>query len=609
MRLLVTGRVVRASRSVFIFIEPRRWNSTDAAIPEPSQPTGTLPSRHSSLGSKLRASKRIDIHPHPSSEAVAIYFEGLTFHKNKRDQTDSDDAVPHSDPGRDPSARTEARTEARIEAQAEAQIEAQTEAQVDAEKQPHPSLKLDSTSNLSPSILKLFNRRLYEQPDHPIAITKDLIDSVFDSPTYQHYSASNPVVSTTANFDVLGFPAEHPSRSPTDTYYVNQSQVLRTHTSVHQYAAFHAMKKPHIPPGYTICADVFRRDSIDRSHFPIFHQMEGARLWRLPTRDPRHHIPLTSFESYRLRLDRIIAATKEIGPNPVKVQDDNQSFNPLTNPKQLEHNHQEVRVVAAHLKRSLEHLVCKLFSLAQQPTSDPSSSSPPLELRWTPAYFPFTSPSWELEVFWQGNWLELLGCGVVQQRILLRTGVGDRIGWAWGLGIERLAMLLFAIPDIRLFWSEDARFLSQFRSGSVARFVPFSKFPACYKDVAFWLPGGGLQGSESEGEEEGEGKGGAGGAEKEGTTAPAPSPSPSAPAPTIPFHENDLMELVRDIAGSLAENVELVDEFVHPVSGRQSRCYRVNYRSLERTLTNEEVNALHERLGRRLVAELGVELR
>ena len=82
-----------------------------------------------------------------------------------------------------------------------------------------------------------------------------------------------------------------------------------------------------------------------------------------------------------------------------------------------------------------------------------------------------------------------------------------------------------------------------------------------------------------------------------------------AAAGGVAFHENDLMELVRDVAGSLAENVELVDQFVHPVSGRQSRCYRVNYRSLERTLTNEEVNALHERLGRRLVGELGVELR
>jgi phenylalanyl-tRNA synthetase alpha chain len=61
-------------------------------------------------------------------------------------------------------------------------------------------------------------------------------------------------------------------------------------------------------------------------------------------------------------------------------------------------------------------------------------------------------------------------------------------GWAFGLGLERLAMVLFDIPDIRLFWSEDARFTNQFSDGKITKFVPYSKFPMCYKDVSFWLP-------------------------------------------------------------------------------------------------------------------------
>jgi phenylalanyl-tRNA synthetase alpha chain len=70
------------------------------------------------------------------------------------------------------------------------------------------------------------------------------------------------------------------------------------------------------------------------------------------------------------------------------------------------------------------------------------------------------------------------------------------------------------------------------------------------------------------------------------------------------------MEIVRDVAGDLAEDVTLVDEFVHPTSGRKSLCYRINYRSLERTLTNEEVNAMHEEVGRRMVGSgLGIKLR
>lgn len=97
------------------------------------------------------------------------------------------------------------------------------------------------------------------------------------------------------------------------------------------------------------------------------------------------------------------------------------------------------------------------------------------------------------------------------------SGVPDKVGWAFGLGLERVAMLLFGIPDIRLFWSKDPRFLDQFKEGQISRFAPFSKHPPCYKDVAFWLKGAGHQ-----------------------------------------FHENDMMEVVRDVAGDLAEDVRLV---------------------------------------------------
>lgn len=77
----------------------------------------------------------------------------------------------------------------------------------------------------------------------------------------------------------------------------------------------------------------------------------------------------------------------------------------------------------------------------------------------------------------------------------------------------------------------------------------------------------------------------------------------------MPFHENDIMEIVRDVAGDLVEDVQLVDEFSHPKTGRKSLCYRVNYRSLERTLTNEETNKLHEMVRRKLVEKAGVEIR
>ena len=88
--------------------------------------------------------------------------------------------------------------------------------------------------------------------------------------------------------------------------------------------------------------------------------------------------------------------------------------------------------------------------------------------------------------------MEMLGSGIMRQLILENGGVTDRIGWAFGLGLDHLAMLLFDIPNIRLFWSKDERFIEQFsfigldpKTNIV--FKPFSKYPPCYKDIAFWL--------------------------------------------------------------------------------------------------------------------------
>ncbi len=242
-----------------------------------------------------------------------------------------------------------------------------------------------------------------------------------------------------------------------------------------------------------------------------------------------------------------------------------------------------MEALGAHLKRSLELMVVEIFTRARGvaeaaagQAGEPSEQEP-LRMRWVEAFFPFTSPSWELEVYYEGDWLEVLGCGISKQTILQAAGVPSQIGWAFGIGLDRIAMLLFQITDIRLFWSADARFVSQFTGVSddlsrLRRFVPFSKYPASYKDVSFWV---------------------------------AVAPDASAEQ----LHENDVMEVVRSIGGDVVETVQLVDSFVHPKTGRQSRCYRINYRSLERTLTNTETNAMHSRVCDALVGRLGVEIR
>lgn len=278
------------------------------------------------------------------------------------------------------------------------------------------------------------------------------------------------------------------------------------------------------------------------------------------------------------------ADMEKLPKHDMKVEDPNPPTHPERNPSQEEHTLEEAEAIAAHLKRSLELVVVEIFTRAKQAAlaADPGFKDEPLRVRWIEAYFPFTSPSWELEVFWQGDWLEVLGCGVVKQSICENADVPDQLGWAFGIGLERIAMLLFEIPDIRLFWSKDPRFLDQFKGVSddldkLRKFVPFSKYPASYKDVAFWL-----KSSSSA----------AGGGGKE-----------------VEFHENDVMEIVRDVAGDIVEDVRMTDSFTHPKTGRKSMCYRINYRSLERTLTNRESNEAHEKVRARLVEVLGVELR
>jgi phenylalanyl-tRNA synthetase alpha chain len=80
-----------------------------------------------------------------------------------------------------------------------------------------------------------------------------------------------------------------------------------------------------------------------------------------------------------------------------------------------------------------------------------------VEMRWVDAYFPFTEPSTELEIYYNNEWLEVLGSGVLRDKIMINGGrnVEEEVSWAFGLGLERWAMKLFDIQDIRQFWSED----------------------------------------------------------------------------------------------------------------------------------------------------------
>ena len=200
------------------------------------------------------------------------------------------------------------------------------------------------------------------------------------------------------NFEALNIPKDHPARDEQDTFYINEEIVLRTQTSPVQVRT---MEQGKLPIRMIAPGRVFRSDEVDATHSPSFHQIEG------------------------LVIDKDI------------------SF--------------------ADLKGTLEVFAKELFG-------------PDTKTKFRPHHFPFTEPSAEVDVscfkcggkgcrFCKGSgWIEILGCGTVHPNVLRMCGIDpdEYTGFAFGVGLERIALLKYEIDDMRLLYENDVRFLKQF---------------------------------------------------------------------------------------------------------------------------------------------------
>lgn len=200
------------------------------------------------------------------------------------------------------------------------------------------------------------------------------------------------------NFEKLNIPADHPAKDEQDTFYINKDIVLRTQTSPVQARV---MEQGKLPIRMIAPGRVFRSDEVDATHSPSFHQVEGL------------------------------------------VIDKNISF--------------------ADLKGTLEVFAKELFG-------------PETRTKFRPHHFPFTEPSAEVDVtcfkcggkgcgFCKGSgWIEILGCGMVHPHVLEMCGIDpeEYSGFAFGMGLERIALLKYEIDDMRLLYENDIRFLKQF---------------------------------------------------------------------------------------------------------------------------------------------------
>ena len=200
------------------------------------------------------------------------------------------------------------------------------------------------------------------------------------------------------NFEALNIPANHPAKDEQDTFYINDKIVLRTQTSPVQVRE---MEKGKLPIRMIAPGRVFRSDEVDATHSPSFHQIEGL------------------------------------------VIDKNITF--------------------ADLKGTLAEFARELFGEETK-------------VKFRPHHFPFTEPSAEVDVtcfkcggkgcrFCKGSgWIEILGCGMVHPRVLKMSGIDpeEYTGFAFGVGLERIALLKYEIDDMRLLYENDDRFLKQF---------------------------------------------------------------------------------------------------------------------------------------------------
>lgn len=192
---------------------------------------------------------------------------------------------------------------------------------------------------------------------------------------------------------------------------------------------------------------------------------------------------------------------------------------------------------------------------------------PNIKYRFAPETFPYTDPSIEVEVEINGKWIEIVGSGLPKKSVLKNFGLEDYNGWAFGFGLERLAIIKMEIPDIRIFWSNDIRITNQLLDIN-NKYKEVSKYPEISRDISFIIDKN--------------------------------------------INLNNYYEIIRDFAENLIEEVKLIDEYENEEKfgkDKKSYTFRLVYRSLEKTLTDEEVNKIHDKITEKTKQELNAIVR
>ena len=342
---------------------------------------------------------------------------------------------------------------------------------------------------------------LSRTPSSPI---NEIIQRILAQPDFKDFDIikSPEIVPTSITFDLYNFAPNHPARSHSDTYFIDDTNILRPHTTVMWY---YYLSQPEVKEkiargqavGFFSFGKVYRKDEIDRNHMNVFHQMDGGFL---------------------------IPKSKKI----IGIED---------------------------LQNVLADIAKAVFG-------------PDIKYRFNKDTFPYTDPSLEMEVEIAGRWIEVLGCGIMTDTIIKNLGLdpNEWSNWAFGFGLERLAIISMDLPDIRLLWSKDERVINQLKLGN--KFIEVSKYPPIVRDISFIVPN--------------------------------------------TFVPNDYFDLVRENAPDLVEEVKLMDKYENAEKfgvEKISYAFRITYRSLDRTLVSSEIDELHKKIEKATEKTFGAQIR
>jgi len=351
-------------------------------------------------------------------------------------------------------------------------------------------------------------KRLLKLPDltkkenSPVKI---LVDQIINLQEFKDFDLLDfpKIVTVNEEFDLLNAPINHPSRKETDTFFIDNIHHLRTQTTVmwsYYLRDKEVLERLEKEEEIKALASgiVFRKDEIDRNHFPAFHQIDGLYICR-----------------------------------------------------------KDKKVIALDDLKDVEIYIAK------------SIFGQDIEYKFLVDSFPFTDPSVEMDIRMGGDWMEVVGSGLVHQQVLKNFGVDPEVynGWAFGVGIERLAMVKMGIPDIRILWSDDPRITSQFKDIN-SKYREVSKYPEISRDISFVIDKN--------------------------------------------INLNNYYEIVRDFAENLIEEVKLIDSYEDEAKfgkDKESYTFRIIYRSPEKTLNNDEVNKIQEEIRNKTKQELNATLR